>query len=110
MCPGRTGKEVVRPEGLEPSTFWFVAEQGQNLSACSGVAYELFGQFLTPHWYLKCLSSLFEVMLPPMGRSAFPRYALCIKRRRSHGGHPANQRATSTRKDKGKPSPTSLRL
>jgi hypothetical protein len=32
-------KEMVRPEGLELSTFWFVAEQGQNLSACSGVAY-----------------------------------------------------------------------
>ncbi len=25
--------------GLELPTFWFVAEQGQNLSACSGVAY-----------------------------------------------------------------------
>ena len=31
---------MVRPEGLELSTFWFVAEQGQNLSACFGVAYE----------------------------------------------------------------------
>src|SRR5207247_8750905 len=41
--------------------------------------------------------------------SAFPCYAICIGRR-SHGGHPANQRATSTRKDKGKPSPASLRL
>src|SRR5258706_3014146 len=30
--------------------------------------------------------------------------------RRSHGGHPANQRATGARKDKGKPSLASLRL
>src|SRR5437762_12162716 len=30
--------------------------------------------------------------------------------RRSHGRHPANQRATSARKDKIKPSPASLRL
>jgi hypothetical protein len=37
---------VVRPEGLELSTFWFVAEQGQNLSACSGVAYEQISPFL----------------------------------------------------------------
>jgi len=33
-------EKLVRPEGLELSTFWFVAEQGQNLIACSGVAYE----------------------------------------------------------------------
>ena len=32
---------MVRPEGLELSTFWFVAEQGQNLSACCGVGYKL---------------------------------------------------------------------
>ena len=30
--------------------------------------------------------------------------------RRSHGRHPANQRATSARKDKSKPSPASLRI
>jgi hypothetical protein len=36
-------------------------------------------------------------------------YALCT-RRRSHGGHPTNQRETSARKDKSKPSPASLRL
>jgi hypothetical protein len=30
--------------------------------------------------------------------------------RRSHGRNPANQRATSARKDKSKPSPASLRL
>jgi hypothetical protein len=36
---GPDRNEEVRPEGLELSTFWFVAEQGQNLSACSGVAY-----------------------------------------------------------------------
>ena len=31
--------KVARPGGLELPTFWFVAVQGQNLSACSGVAY-----------------------------------------------------------------------
>jgi hypothetical protein len=31
---------VARPGGLELPTFWFVAEQSQILSACSGVAYE----------------------------------------------------------------------
>jgi hypothetical protein len=36
-------------------------------------------------------------------------YALCT-RRRSHGGHAANQRAASTGKDKRKPSSASLRL
>src|ERR1700692_2493129 len=33
-----------------------------------------------------------------------------IGTRRGHGGHPANQRATGARKDKGKPSLASLRL
>jgi hypothetical protein len=36
-------KKVMRPEGLELSTFWFVAKQGQNLNACSGVTYGLKG-------------------------------------------------------------------
>jgi hypothetical protein len=31
-------KDMVRPGGFELPTFWFVAEQSQNLSACSGVA------------------------------------------------------------------------
>src|SRR5216683_5396311 len=39
MSPGRTRGKVVRPGGLELPTFWFVAEQGQNLSTCSGVAH-----------------------------------------------------------------------
>jgi len=40
--------KVVRPGGLELPTFWFVAEQGQNLSACSGVAYGPADDALTP--------------------------------------------------------------
>jgi hypothetical protein len=33
---------VNTPKGIgsRTLTYWFVAEQGQNLSACSGVAYE----------------------------------------------------------------------
>src|SRR6266436_9282335 len=42
----RTRMKMVRPEGLELSTFWFVAEQDRNLSACSGVAYERTGTTL----------------------------------------------------------------
>ena len=40
---------MVRPGGLELPTFWFVAEQGQNLSACSGVAYGPTDDALTQH-------------------------------------------------------------
>jgi hypothetical protein len=32
--------KIVRPERFELPAFSFIAEQGQNLSACSGVAYE----------------------------------------------------------------------
>ena len=37
----------MRPEGLELSTFWFVAEQGQNLSSLFGVACEATHDTLT---------------------------------------------------------------
>ena len=47
---------MARPERFELPTFWFVAEQRQNLSACSGVAYEARTRLLTrtmrPTWDL----------------------------------------------------------
>ena len=37
---------MARLEGLEPPTLWFEGSQGQNLNACSGVAYEHSDSFL----------------------------------------------------------------
>src|SRR5882762_6091750 len=36
----RNGRKVAGPERFELPAFWLVAEQGQNLNACSSVVYE----------------------------------------------------------------------